>query len=107
MHGCLGPRRAAPYDTRPVKEVKPMPTVDRVRGKFFVLGLEKNGPKQNGTTIRLGAVSASDPEKKENCMYHQYSPSGEIKMWVDNPVAEQFFTLGKEVYVDFTAAPQE
>lgn len=88
------------------KEVKEM--VDRVRGKFFVLGFEKpNGINSPGTKIKLGAVSASDPEKTENCMYHKYTPSGSIEMWVDNPEAEQFFVLGQEIYVDFTKAPVE
>ena len=78
----------------------------RVRGKFFVLGIEKHGRGSNGLKIRLGAVSGSDKENAENCMYHKYTPSGSIEMFVDNPPAEAFFTLGKTVYVDFTEAPE-
>jgi hypothetical protein len=76
---------------------------DKVRGKFFVLGFERQ-QHSSGTKIKLGAVSASDPEKTENCMYHKFTPNGSIEMWVDNPEAEQFFVLGEELYVDFTKA---
>ena len=87
-----------------------------VRGKFFVIGLEKSCPQgaekdykkySAGTTIKLGAVSASDNEKSENSMFHKYTPSGSISMFVDNPSAEAFFELGKVIYVDFSEAPAE
>ena len=73
--------------------------IEKVRGKFFVLGLEKYS--KDGTKIKLGAVSASDKENAENCMYHKYTPSGTIEIYVNNPPAEEFFVLGRELYVDF------
>lgn len=76
-----------------------------VRGKFFVIGHEK-WPGQDGTKIKLGAVSGSDKENQENVMFHKYTPSGTIEMFVNNPPAEAFFALGKVVYVDFTEAPR-
>lgn len=77
-----------------------------VRGKSFVLGLQKMS-KGPGTTIKLGAVSASDKERSENNIYHKHTPSGSIEMYVDNPHAEEFFTIGRVVYVDFSEAPAE
>lgn len=80
--------------------------VNRVRGKFFVLSL-KTTHRGSGTQIELGAVSPSDKEKSENNIYHKYTPSASVSMFVDNPEAEAFFTLGKSLYVDFTEAPAE
>lgn len=79
----------------------------RVRGKFFVLSVSKSAPKQAGSLIKLGAVSATDSKCAEDDFYHKYTPSGSIEMYVDNPSAEAFFTIGKTVYVDFTEAPTE
>lgn len=81
--------------------------VNQVRGKFFVLAISKNGPKSQGSLIKLGAVSVSDQAKSENNMYHRYTPSGSIEMFVDNPGAEEFFSIGKTVYCDFSEAPAE
>lgn len=78
--------------------------IDRVRGKFFVIGIRKYNAKDAAKTVELAAVSASDPEKAQNCMYHKYTPSGEIKIQIDNPPAAEIFELGKEFYVDFTPA---
>jgi len=79
--------------------------VNKVRGKFFVIGQEK-WPNQQGTNIKLGAVSASDQDNKENCMFNKFTPNGTVQMFVNNPEAEAFFTLGKSIYVDFIEAPQ-
>jgi len=80
--------------------------ISKVRGKFFVLGIEKQ-QGFNGRTIKLGAVSASDKEQSENNIYHKYTPSADIRMFVDNPEAEEFFALGETMYVDFVKAPKE
>jgi hypothetical protein len=80
--------------------------ISKVRGKFLVLGVEVQ-QHGSGRKIKFGAVSVSDNEKSENNMYHKYTPSGEITMYVDNPSAEEFFVLGDTVYVDFTKAPKE
>jgi hypothetical protein len=79
----------------------------QVRGKFFVLSISKSSPQGAGSTIRLGAVGASEKEKSENNLYHRYTPSGNVDMFVDNPAAEAFFSIGKTVYVDFSEAPAE
>ena len=78
-----------------------------VRGKFFVIGHER-WPGQDGTKIKLSAVVAyaSDKENIENRMFHKHTPSGTIEMYVNNPDAETFFTLGKSIYVDFTETPK-
>lgn len=84
-----------------------------VRGKFFVLSIKQNKPAgmknygDVGSEITLAAVGASEIEKSENNLFHKYTPSGEIKLTVDNPPAQEFFTLGKVVYVDFSEAPAE
>lgn len=77
--------------------------VEKVRGKFFVIGIRKDRYQPAApATIELAAVSASDKEKAENCMFHKYTPFGEIKMQIDNPPASSVFELGQEFYVDFT-----
>ena len=78
-----------------------------VRGKFFVMRVQKSHAKEEGVMIELGAVSASDKEKSENTFYHSATPSGKIEMYIANPTAARFFTLGKTVYVDFSEAPAE
>ena len=77
-----------------------------VRGKFFVLGIRRQ-PHSSGSQIELGAVSATDNEQSENTMYHRYTPSGTISLFIDNPAAEAFFSLGRTVYVDFSEAPPQ
>src|ERR1051325_959739 len=58
--------------------------VDKVRGKFFVIGLEKH-PHAQGTTIKLGAVAKGEKEDDENSYFNRYTPTGTIQMFVDNP----------------------
>lgn len=76
--------------------------VEKVRGKFFVIGFRKD--KYPGATpmIELAAVSADDKERSENTMFSSATPYGEIKMQISNTEAAEFFKLGDEVYVDFT-----
>lgn len=81
--------------------------VTQVRGKFFVMGVKRHYQTGTDCEITLGAVSASDKEASENNLYHKFTPSGEIRLQVNNPAAAEFFTLGKTVYVDFTEAPAQ
>jgi len=75
--------------------------LDKVRGKFFVVGIHKS-PYQGATPrIELGAVSADDGEKGENTFFNQATPFGEIKMDLTNPAVAEFFKLGDAFYVDF------
>lgn len=84
--------------------------VSRVRGKFFVLNVNKrswgSGQSEFSTEIELGAVYDDPSKHTEDAYYAKATPSGTIKMLVDNPTAAEFFTIGKPVYVDFTEAPK-
>jgi hypothetical protein len=46
-----------------------------------------------------------DESTEENKRFTKYTPSGELKMLVDNPAVEPQFQLGKYFYVDFTEVP--
>jgi len=71
-----------------------------VRGKFNVIKIARLA--WGGSEVTLSAVPAD--ELPENQRYHKYTPSGELKMTIDNPPAEEFFELGKSYYLDFTPA---
>ena len=76
-----------------------------IRAKFTVKSkrqyLGYSGGKYN---IPLEEVSLSplSGEKKENASWSAATPSGELKMSIDNPAAVGYFELGKDYYIDFT-----
>lgn len=78
-----------------------------VRGKFFVIGIEKQPYAGSAPRFKFGAVSKSDKEGSENTFFSQATPSGTIEMTIDNPAAAAQFELGKCYYVDFTPVPAE
>lgn len=41
---------------------------------------------------------------EENKSFWQFTPSGQIMLWITNPAAFEQFEVGKEHYVDFTRA---
>jgi hypothetical protein len=45
-----------------------------------------------------------DAGTTENEGFSNVTPSGRLTMVLDNPAAAEFFTLGKEYYLDFTEA---
>lgn len=70
-----------------------------VRAKFFVLNALKS-PHQ--TVVRLGAVCRGEDNKE----WAAATPNAEVSMTILNDVAAEFFEPGREVYVDFSYAPQ-
>lgn len=54
------------------------------------------------TEVHLRPVCADD--LPENQRFHRYTPSGELKMIIDNPSAVEALAPGKTFYVDFTPA---
>lgn len=69
-----------------------------VRAKFKVQSVLET---QEGSNITLGAVIGGSTE---NDSFFRWTPSGTINLGVVNPLAAEQFTIGKEVYVDFTPA---
>jgi len=47
-----------------------------------------------------------DPSIPEDQRYAKATPSGEIKLYIDNPGAADQLALGKFFYVDFTEVEQ-
>lgn len=73
-----------------------------VRGKFQVTNITSNYWNRDSKTIRLSAVW--DDGIDENARFAKATPSGSIEIQIDNPLAAEFFELGKYVYVDFSSA---
>lgn len=55
-------------------------------------------------TVRLTPVYGNNDPNHENTKFWAASPSGSIEIGCANIEAAQVFELGKEYYVDFTAA---
>lgn len=72
-----------------------------VRAKFI---LESVIPVNWGGAQAIFRCSYDDtiPEDQKFC---KATPSGEIRMQIDNPAALQQLTIGKSYYVDFTEVP--
>jgi hypothetical protein len=58
----------------------------------------------DGGGFEVTAVPVWDDGIEENARFAKATPSGAIQLWVDNPPAREFFTLGRFLYVDFTAS---
>lgn len=55
------------------------------------------------STIKLSPVYDSNPES-ENGQFFAATPSGNIELATVNPAAASAFVIGKDYYIDFTAA---
>jgi len=55
-------------------------------------------------TLIFSPVYANNDPQHENTKFWDTSPSGEIKLGTVNPDAWNYFTLGKEYYIDFAEA---
>ncbi len=71
-----------------------------VRGKFCVQSIKRFSYSQTAAEVTLSAVY--DDGTEENRRYAKATPSGDIRMVIDNPPALEAFALGKTFYVDFT-----
>jgi len=75
-----------------------------VRAKFRVVKISRTLFTGNeGVFIELVPVTDGSPENKE---FYQYTPSGKIELGTINAEAAAEFKLGKNVYVDFSDAPE-
>jgi hypothetical protein len=54
-----------------------------------------------GASIRLHPVHNSS---EENSIFYSYTPGGELKLEVVNPVVAEQFQPGKEYYIDISLA---
>lgn len=71
-----------------------------VRAKFRVSSIEDFGYNRQ---IKLGAVYEGPlGDNEENKRFTKATPSGELRMTVDNPYAYEQFQIGDEWYMDFT-----
>lgn len=74
-----------------------------VRAKFRCSSVETFAPHSAGTrTFRFAAEY--DPSVPEDERYARYTPSGELRIAVDNPSVE--FEPGRSYYLDFTPVDQ-
>lgn len=71
------------------------------RAKFTVTGINETSWSKE---ITMAPVMADDGENKD---FWKATPSGEIKISIDNKVAAEMFEIDKEYYVDFTKAPEK
>lgn len=55
-----------------------------------------------GQEVTLGAVTGYGSEENES--FWNATPSGQLKMTISNPKAQEFFDVGKSYYLDFTEA---
>lgn len=76
-----------------------------VVAKFRVSSIEDFGYSKQ---IKLSAVyEGSLGENEENKRFTKATPSGEIKMMVDNPYASDQFEVGQEWYITFEPVSKE
>lgn len=73
-----------------------------IRGKFKLQSKAEVYWSPTLRVLEFGAVCNDSTE--ENKRFHKYTPSGTLHMNVDNPIALEYFELGKEYYLDFTKA---
>lgn len=73
--------------------------MEKIRAKFNVAEITKYGNSGGGKVILNAVIGNSEENKK----FWQYTPSGKIEIWIDNPEAMKAFEFG-EYYIDFTKA---
>jgi len=80
----------------------------QVRAKFKVQSVTMSAHWQQGKgiigTVKLVPVTSGSEENKK---FYETTPSGSIDVGTVNQQALDFFKIGHEFYVDFTAAPSE
>lgn len=77
-----------------------------VRAKFKCTSVERFSAAEGPRTYRFAAMY--DPSIPEDERYAKYTPTGELRISVDNPAV--VFECGRDYYLDFTpvdAAPKE
>jgi hypothetical protein len=75
-----------------------------VRGKFMVTKVART---VFGNQVEVTLTPQFDKAIEEGKRFAKATPSGTIQLFIDNPPAEDYLTLGKLFHVDFTEAPGE
>jgi hypothetical protein len=73
-----------------------------VRAKFFCSRKSENQAYPN--TAKYAVVELSPATGQGNESWSKYTPSGNIEMTINNPVALAAFVIGQSYFVDFTPA---
>jgi hypothetical protein len=74
-----------------------------LRAKFHVTAVEKQGENE---MVTLMAVYSADPNDA-NHSWSKYTPWGELKMNISNPLAQGQLEVGAEWYIDLTPAADD
>ena len=72
-----------------------------VVAKFVCDVVNDHAHPEEGTDVVLRAVTSGS---EENDKFFQYTPSGEITLFIKNEIAAEQFEVGKEYYVTFDEA---
>lgn len=71
-----------------------------VRAKFSCIQIED---EYGGSSVVFEPVRSGSEENRE---FFKYTPSGSIKLGVIGSSVSRQFQVGRDYYVDFTAAPE-
>ncbi|OUL28775.1 hypothetical protein [Nostoc sp. 106C] len=69
-----------------------------MRAKFYVESVTKHS--SGSTSVTLMAVSRGP---NESTRFWRATPNGKLEMCITNPDAQDFFKVGTDYYLDFTA----
>lgn len=80
-----------------------------VRAKFYCTSITKSAWSPNKPATQVAVTFAPVPfdhanPNSENSRFWKASPSGELRLSIDNPAAVEQFEVGKEYILDFTPA---
>jgi hypothetical protein len=56
--------------------------------------------------VKLSAVYSNEKNTEDN-QFSTATPSGELRMMVSNPAAQDWFKPGKDYYLDFQEVPED
>ena len=74
-----------------------------VRTKMYLTEITEHS--WGGKTLKFETVY--DENIPEDQRFQKATPSGSIKMSIDNPTALAQFEIGKHYYVDFNSVPEQ
>ena len=77
-----------------------------VRAKFCVTKVEQNYYNNGKEAVKAGTSIILSPQYdtsiEEDKRFAKATPSGEIRLYIDNPPAVEYLEPGRHFYVDFT-----
>jgi hypothetical protein len=81
-----------------------------VRAKFTVTRIQQHYYNNGKEVVKSGTEVFLSPQYDtsipEDQRYAKATPSGEIRLQIDNPPAVDYLKPGETFYVDFTAVPK-